>query len=531
MKYSAGMAILYLPAFVFGHVVAHLFDYPVDGFSYPYQLGMFLEMLVVMVLSLWFLRKVLLHFFSDRITAWLLLAIAVGTNYTVNMVLIGAGAATHGYLFLLYALILWLTIRWHEEHDTRSIVLLGLVCGITILSRPSEVVCLLIPLLWDVHSWDGFKRKLIQLLGLWRQLAVFGIVLIAIGSIQFIYWKYVTGSFFHYSYGDDAGSAFNFLKPHTLKVLFSYRKGWFIYTPMMLLATIGLFLALKKRISGSLGLVLYFLLNLWIVSSWHCWWYSESFGQRSLVQSFPIMAIGLGVLLTEPKWKLLRGLVLVLSALALVLNVFQSWQFKEGIIDASRQTKDYYWETFGKTEYHGELDHLKLVQRDGQGGYQMGPESDYYIITFDEFTMEDGRSPSWTEIDSAFAKHGKFSARMLGEHTGAFLATASDLTAGHYVWFRLSGYVYPNRSPKENPFSFVFSTEHEGATYMYQGLDSENLDLKEGEWNYVSSDYLSPEMRSRDDKTKAFVWNRGGNELYLDDFKLEVFVPKFDPER
>lgn len=41
MKYSMGMAILYLPFFLLAWIGSLLLDYPVDGFSAPFQYTMF----------------------------------------------------------------------------------------------------------------------------------------------------------------------------------------------------------------------------------------------------------------------------------------------------------------------------------------------------------------------------------------------------------------------------------------------------------------------------------------------------------
>ena len=531
MKYSIGMALLYLPAFAFGHLVAIWFEYPVDGFSYPYQLGMFLEMLVVIVLSAWYLRKVLLHFFSDKLTAALLVFILLGTNYLINTTLIGAGSGTQSYLFLLYCLILLHSIRWHNGNKLKDMLLLGVFCGLAILARPSELVCLFIPLLWNVTSISSAKQKFSLLLSHWKQLLGFSAVLLCIGSFQLIYWKYVSGSFIHYSYGGDAGAAFSFNKPHIINVLFSYRKGWFVYTPMMFLATVGLILAAKKKVGASTGVIVYAVLNLWIISSWHCWWYAESFGQRSLVQSYPVMALGLGMLFSQGIPKSVRTLAGTFATAALALSLFQSWQFRVGVVEASRATEKYYWATFWDTEPRFEHDHLKLVQRDGWNGSQMKDESEYFVFEFDNYSMEDGRVPDWTTLDTNIAWSGKQSAFLTGEHSGAMMPVFSDLTSGHYVWFRVSAYVYPVKPIEQHPISLVMAAFHENSIYGYQETDSETIQLETGKWNKITMNYLSPEMRFSDDIFKAYIWNRGFNELYIDDFKLEVFVPRFDPER
>jgi hypothetical protein len=76
-----GTAIVYLPFFFIGHFSAFLLGFPMDGFSSPYQYSMVIGGIIYTLLGLYFLRKILLHFFSDRITSILLLIIVFGTNY------------------------------------------------------------------------------------------------------------------------------------------------------------------------------------------------------------------------------------------------------------------------------------------------------------------------------------------------------------------------------------------------------------------------------------------------------------------
>ena len=54
---------------------------------------------------------------------------------------------------------------------------------------------------------------------------------------QMIYWKEMTGRWLYFSYGSD--ERFFFGDPAIIKGLFSYRKGLFIYTPLLLFAFAG----------------------------------------------------------------------------------------------------------------------------------------------------------------------------------------------------------------------------------------------------------------------------------------------------
>ena len=266
MKYSMGLSILYLPFFLIGHVVALISEYPADGFSMPYQFSIFIGSITYTIAGIFFLRILLLKFFNDKITSFILLIIAFGTNYFFHTSMHGQNAMSHNYLFTLYVFILLLTDKWHESHKIKHIVLLGIVCGITILSRPTEIVCLFIPLLWGVTGKNSFFDKLKLLFRYKNQIALFSLIIIFIGFFQFIYWKIYTGKFLYYSYGGNAGEGFEFLHPSILEVLFSFRKGWLLYTPLMFFSILGLIFLYQKNRFIFYSIFLYFIFNFYIVS-------------------------------------------------------------------------------------------------------------------------------------------------------------------------------------------------------------------------------------------------------------------------
>ncbi|MBK6829284.1 MAG: hypothetical protein IPG92_00410 [Flavobacteriales bacterium] len=72
IKYSSGMAVAYAPWFFIAHVIAEQLGYPADGFSMPYQVLVTYGTLLHVLLGLFILRKVLLHFFDDLVRrSWL----------------------------------------------------------------------------------------------------------------------------------------------------------------------------------------------------------------------------------------------------------------------------------------------------------------------------------------------------------------------------------------------------------------------------------------------------------------------------
>ena len=244
IKYPLGFAVIYAPFFFIGHWLSPALGYPQDGFSEPYQWAIIVGHCFYILLGLWMARKVLLNFFSEKMSALLLVLLFAGTNFFfTTTVMVGM---PHGHLFLFYALILLYTIRWHEKPSTKNSILLGAAIGLAALIRATEILVVLIPLLWNVKDRASLKQK-------WRwtkenrsRVFTVGIVIFLFGSIQLVYYKLVTGHFFIDAY-NNAGEGFDFLNPHTIDFLFSARKGWLVYTPLMFFAFVGFWVMYKQR--------------------------------------------------------------------------------------------------------------------------------------------------------------------------------------------------------------------------------------------------------------------------------------------
>lgn len=360
MTYSGGMAIMYSPLFAIAHMAAKSLGYPADGFSRPYQFAIQVGSLLISLLGLWLYRKVLLYYFSDKVTAILLLILAIGSNY-LNYAAID-GPQTHSWLFTLYALLLLSVIRFHKKPDYKYAVAIGVLCGFAILIRPSEMICVLIPLLWgmDSVSMAAILEKL-QFLKTHRyKLAVAIVCVLLIGSIQLIYWKYASGQWLVYSYGTD--KTFSWLHPHLFDYTLSARSGWLTYTPVMIFSLIGI-IPFLKRGRNKVAILSFCLLNLYIVSAWDIWWYGGT-GGRAMIQSYPFMFLPLGYLvqlLTERK--VLRWALTPFILLFCYVNIWftVNAHAAPGLYDSDGMSRAYYWRVVGRwhIENRGEVEKLK----------------------------------------------------------------------------------------------------------------------------------------------------------------------------
>ncbi|PZF72943.1 glycosyltransferase family 39 protein [Taibaiella soli] len=331
-KYLGGVAILEMPWFFIGDFVARNYGYPVDGFSPPYQYALGFGVLVYCLLAILLLRKILLRYFDDTTTAITLLLLCLASNFIQYAAV--DNAQSHVYIFPLYVLVLFATIKWHERPKIGWAALIGYVIGLATISRPTEAIMVFIPIFWATQNKEAAKEKWAMVKAHRKQVfvaAFFGIL----GILpQLIYWKITSGSFIF-----DVGSKWVFLNPW-FRVLFGFEKGWFIYTPVTLFLIAGMFFIRKFPFRKS---VLWFcLLNIYIIIAWDDWRYGGSFSTRALMQSYPVFALPLGALVQkvkETKWKLVFYAV---GIYLLGVNLFQTWQYDRTIIHYNDMNRAYY---------------------------------------------------------------------------------------------------------------------------------------------------------------------------------------------
>ncbi|MCW3122145.1 MAG: hypothetical protein JWQ38_1637 [Flavipsychrobacter sp.] len=342
MKYSSGMAVMYSPFFFVAHLLAGPLGYPRDGLSTPYQLAVQLGGLLISLLGLWYLRKLLLLFYDDRTVAISLLLLVAASNY-IELATIDAGMS-HTWLFTVYVFLLWNTYHFYESPKLKYAIRIGLLIGLATLTRPTDIISCLIPLLWGMESIGigAIKKKLSFLATNIKRLVAAGVCAVMVISIQLVYWKYVSGHWLVYSYGDQG---FSFRHPNFQLYTLSYRTGWLIYTPLMAFAFIGIIPFLLRQ-KNKVAIVTFFLVNYYIVCSWNVW----NYGGRAMVQSYPILMFPLAALVAVILSKRISQLIFLPVALLFVyMNAWAIYQHHIGkLYSPESMTKEYYWRVAGR---------------------------------------------------------------------------------------------------------------------------------------------------------------------------------------
>lgn len=351
-KVTYGMAFFYCPFFI---IAKFLFQGNPTGYEPIFAWSVHFGCIVYILIGLYYTRKNLLIWFDEKIAAIAVLLLFFGTNlfyYTVS-----ESESVHGVLFFLISFFLFHVIKWHQTASNKSFLLASLCAGFICLIRPTECIVLIIPLLIGVNSKTTFINKLKQI-ALLKWTLVFGILLFLMPLVpQLLYWKIQSGSFLFFSYGSSEG--FFWTDPQIINVFFSYRKGFFIYTPMMLFAMFGFIIMYKKQSPLFYCSLIYFLINSYLICTWWDWSFGGSFGMRSFIHCFAILVVPFAyfvnwVLSMYKASVIKKGFVYFMTVLSMffcLLNVWQSNLYKHNIIHWDGMTKEAYQFTFFKRTY------------------------------------------------------------------------------------------------------------------------------------------------------------------------------------
>lgn len=362
--YAVGTALFQMPLFLAAYAWAdHVDGYKPDGYDTPFQVAGFFSNLLWVLLGLWVLRKFLLFYFNDTVTALVLACIAFGTNlYTYTVFTPGM---SHTYVFFIYAAMLYYIHRWYTLGTKQPFYMLALLVGLAVITRPIAGIVGLLVLLWGVNSLGAWRERVSFLLEQGSRWLVATGIFMLVALVQMSYWKYTSGHWIFFSYQNDG---FDFLHSKLWDGLVGYRKGWFVYTPVALAGMAGLALMWWRDKRQAPVFTGFFIVIIYVVFSWRNWWYGGSFSCRALIDVLPVLAYPLGIftawVLASRRKIALAGMLVFYSG-CIALNCFQSYQYVENILHCDRMSKTFYWKIFGKTEINNaEVDPYLMSEHD-----------------------------------------------------------------------------------------------------------------------------------------------------------------------
>jgi hypothetical protein len=406
VKYPAGVAFLLVPFYLLGLILSFLFGMETSGYSFISQVMVSVGALFYLIAGLKSLVS-LLSFYSDdkKKIYWVLAALLFGTNllnYSVN-----EPSMSHVYSFSMMALFLYRFKRWIIDRKSADLLWAAFAIGVVVLIRPVNAIAVFsIFLLTDNWKEMGDWLKDILLSPRKLLLAILGAG--SVVSIQPILWYLQNGHWYVWTYLDES---FVWNAPEIFKVLFSYRKGWFVYTPLMLLVPVSLiYLLFKGWWSRAFAVLIFWIPSIYMISSWWCWYYGGSFGQRVFIDFYPVAALSIAWLFFGARSERLIFFYKLFFVLAIVVNLIQTYQYKYHILHYDSMDKVKYWDVFLKTGKSYEW--KTFINRNSN--FPDHIQSRVRQKVFMDF--EDANSdPSWSAFRSDYS-----SSTVSGNHVAAF---------------------------------------------------------------------------------------------------------------
>jgi hypothetical protein len=343
-KYTLGLGIILLPFFVLGHIVGQLLnawggEVVLNGMTWPYEFFYCLGSVTLGVGSL-VLSYALARRYCSRLAS-LLAVIGIWFASPLSFYLLVEVSMSHAVSAFLIAAFLWVTFTRPWERRWVWQLWLGILIAMATWVRPQDGLFLVIPPLWSGLQHFGPSglrsptRVPISQLALVRAVAVMGLVALGGQIPQILIYISQYGGIDQVPYlaegqAQGYGSSFRWGQPALWQVLWSGHRGLFIWHPLLLLSVAGLILLFRQHKALALALLVGFLLQVYFVASWWCWWQGASVGGRMFANCTAIFILGLawfwdwlGTVLG--RWRVALGLTIFLIIWnALIILQYQS---------------------------------------------------------------------------------------------------------------------------------------------------------------------------------------------------------------
>ncbi len=286
-------------------------EVPLDGFAAPFQLAVGAAGVGYATAGAYLCHRVAARLYAPGPALWGALAAWLATPAIYYSFI----SPAYGHAVSLFTVALftwtWLATR-HQGWSRRRAALLGLLGGLAALVRWQDAVVFALPLV------ELVRRKTNGTLS-WRRLVLALLVMAAVAALAFapqlLAWQNIYGRWVLVP----QGAAFmRWSEPALWQVLFSTRRGLFLWTPAVLPAAIGVLLVGRRDRDLGWGVVAVFALSIYLNACVSDWWAGEAFGARRFVGDTVFFALGFAALFAA-LWPLAGAGVARGVALALIV--------------------------------------------------------------------------------------------------------------------------------------------------------------------------------------------------------------------
>jgi len=201
---------------------------------------------------------------------------------------------SHAHSAFAVALFLWYWQRTRGDRTMQQWIVLGLISGLMVNVYYANGVMLLVPLLEALgayrKNWVSSSHDFAGAIRLFAQHSVYVCVFIIALLPTLTTRDVIFGSPLRTGY---AAETFNWKAPALWNVMFSWDHGLVSWTPILILALLGLVLFSERDPSFGAYLLTAFLAFYYVISIQPTWDGMSSFGSRYFVSLTPLFILGL----------------------------------------------------------------------------------------------------------------------------------------------------------------------------------------------------------------------------------------------
>jgi hypothetical protein len=506
-KCFVGVAVLMAPFFLLAMLISALFHLDMGGYSVVFQESVSAASVFYLLVGLIFVRKMLKEYnISEYLICFILLMLTFGTNLYYYACC--EQSMSHQYTFCFVAMFLYYTKKAVNDTRLKYVLLMAVALAITSLIRPSNIIAA-VALPFMAGSPKVLKEFLLKILRPKLLGPILG-TMAAIGGIQILVWYMETGQPFIWSY---KGESFDFAHPHFLDELISYRKGFFVYTPLMFVVIVsGLITFFKNDRYAFFCYALFFVAVNYLLSSWWAWYYGGSFGLRAYIDFYAFFILGLVLFYARSRSMVMKVVVTLLCLLCFYANQIMVYQYTTGILRWDRIDKDRFWRRFLRTDPRAP-------------GFDPFPDStgiQFFkgVSSLNSFDTKDTLWNASDAITGEMAHSAKLSSCINKDHiySSALRYPVKLIPADTGVYVYVTLWVYAKEKTRDG--AIVVSLEDkDGKPYFYSSWPIGNFMFHANQWQEAGMSVKLPPIKNNDDRVLVYAFAaEQDTRLYIDDF-------------
>ncbi len=323
-RFTYGIALLETPFWLTAHLSRFIQGFPLnDPFANDYSVAILLSASFYTSLGLYFLFLLLKRRIKRDFVVWLSVGIILlGTN--LPYLTTRQSGMSHHYTFCLVSILFYYLPIFYEKKtpSVKITFLISFLCSLIVLIRPTNVLIIFVALLYDITNFAQIRERSQWFLSNLKTLSYGFIMAVAVWMPQFIYWHYISGNWLFYSYTD--ATFIYFTDPYLWQIFFHPCNGFLVYSPVMFLSLMGLGITAWRNELQGRWILLSFVILSYLCAAWSCWWFGGTYGYRSFIDFYPLLALGLAYLLEKiftQNHLIIKSLTIIFIFLCIFINI------------------------------------------------------------------------------------------------------------------------------------------------------------------------------------------------------------------